>query len=75
LVGLDLRLYVADRNSQSIRAFNNPKKACEEHISGRYHMEVIDLFTYPEKARADQSSPYPLLSAGTPSRLGQESAA
>jgi len=44
----DLWLYVADENQQSMRAFQNLKNACEEHVSGRYHIKVVDVLTHPE---------------------------
>jgi circadian clock protein KaiB len=50
----DLRLYVADKSPRSITAFNNLKNACEEHMHGQYHIEVIDVITHPEAARAEQ---------------------
>ena len=62
----DLRLYVADHSPSSIRAFNNLKQACEEHMSGRYCIEVIDVLTHPEIARADQIVALPTLIRQSP---------
>ena len=39
----DLRLYVAGHTDKSLRAINNLKRICEEHLEGRYTIEVIDL--------------------------------
>jgi circadian clock protein KaiB len=38
----ELRLYVAGQTPKSLAAFANLKKICEEHLAGRYHIEVID---------------------------------
>jgi circadian clock protein KaiB len=54
-------LYVADESPRSIRAYNNLKDVREEHMSGRYHIEVIDVITHPEAARADQIVALPAL--------------
>lgn len=39
-----LRLYVADNSPKSIRAIENITKICEEHLSGNYELEVIDIY-------------------------------
>ena len=49
-----LRLYVAGQTPKSIRAFANLKVLCEEHLKGRYQIEVIDLLEHPHMARGDQ---------------------
>ena len=49
-----LRLYVAGQTPKSIRAFANLKVLCEEHLKGRYQIEVIDLLEHPDMARGDQ---------------------
>jgi len=49
-----LLLYVADKTSKSIAAFENLKQLCEEHLAGRYHIEVIDLVKNPKLAQGDQ---------------------
>src|SRR5712672_545118 len=50
----NLRLYVADSTPKSVRAFSNLKAMCEEHLKGRYRIEVIDLRKHPQLARGDQ---------------------
>jgi circadian clock protein KaiB len=57
----DLRLYVAGQTPKSIAAFNNLKRLCEEHLSGRYNIEVIDLIKNPKLARDDQIVAIPTL--------------
>lgn len=49
-----LRLYVADNTSKSVAAFRNLEHLCEEHLAGRYHIEVIDLLKNPQLAQGDQ---------------------
>ena len=50
----ELRLYVADNTLKSIAAFRNLEKLCEEHLAGRYRIEVIDLTKNPQLAQGDQ---------------------
>jgi len=56
-----LRLYVAGQTPKSIRAFANLKVLCEEHLKGRYRIEVIDLMENPQLARGDQIVAVPSL--------------
>ena len=57
----NLRLYVAGQSPKSIRAFDNLKILCEEHLKGRYQIEVIDLRENPQLARGDQIVAIPTL--------------
>jgi circadian clock protein KaiB len=57
----NLRLYVAGQTPKSIRAFANLKVLCEEHLKGRYQIEVIDLREHPQLARGDQIVAIPTL--------------
>src|SRR5258705_8386953 len=57
----NLRLYVAGQTPKSIRAFANLKLLCEEHLKGRYQIEVIDLRENPQLARDDQIVAIPTL--------------
>jgi circadian clock protein KaiB len=56
-----LRLYVAGQSPKSIRAFANLKVLCEEHLKGRYQIEVIDILENPQMARGDQIVAIPTL--------------
>jgi circadian clock protein KaiB len=56
-----LRLYVAGQTAKSIRAFANLKVLCDEHLKGRYQIEVIDLLEHPHMARGDQIVAIPTL--------------
>ena len=49
-----LRLYVAGQSPKASRAFANLKVLCDEHLTDRYQIEVIDLLEHPEMARGDQ---------------------
>ncbi len=57
----ELRLYVAGITPKSIEAFANLKKICEEHLAGKYHIEVVDLMESPKLARGDQILAIPTL--------------
>jgi circadian clock protein KaiB len=50
----ELRLYVHGQSPNSIRAIENLRGACEEHIPGRYRIEVVDLLENPRMAIDDQ---------------------
>jgi len=39
-----LRLYIAGNNARSQAAVENVKKICEEHLKGRYELEIIDIY-------------------------------
>lgn len=57
----DLRLYVAGHTDRSVRALSNLKRICEEHLAGRYSIEVIDLLVEPQLAVGDQIMALPTL--------------
>ena len=57
----ELRLYVAGQTPKSMTAFANLKKLCEEHLAGKYRIEVIDLLKNPQLARGDQILAIPTL--------------
>ena len=57
----ELRLYVAGQSPKAIRAFTNLRKICEEHLEGRYSIEVIDLLKDPQLGRGDQILAVPTL--------------
>jgi circadian clock protein KaiB len=48
-----LQLYVAGQSPKSMRAFANLTRICEEHLAGRYEIEIIDLVEHPALARTD----------------------
>jgi circadian clock protein KaiB len=57
----NLRLYVAGQTQKSMEAFENLKRISEEHLKGRYRIEVIDLTKNPQLARDDQILAIPTL--------------
>jgi circadian clock protein KaiB len=50
----ELRLYVAGQSPRSIAALANLRRICEEHLEGRYSIEVMDLLENPELAEGEQ---------------------
>ena len=56
-----LRLYVAGQTPKSLTAFANLKRICEEHLAGRYSIEVVDLLKNPQLAAGDQILAIPTL--------------
>jgi circadian clock protein KaiB len=56
-----LRLYVAGQTPKSLAALSNLKKICDEHLNGRYKIEVIDLVKNPQLAQGDQILAIPTL--------------
>lgn len=56
-----LRLYVAGQTPKSVRAYDNLKKICEEHLAGRYTIELIDLMKNPQLAKGDEIVAIPTL--------------
>ena len=56
-----LRLYVAGQTPKSVFALDNLKQICEEHLQGRYEIEVIDLLVSPQLAQGDQILALPTL--------------
>ena len=65
----NLRLYVAGQTPRSIAAFANLKKICEEHLSGRYTIEIVDLLKHPQLAAGDQIVAIPTLVRKLPEPL------
>ena len=57
----DLRLYVAGQSPRSVRALENLRQVCDEHLAGRYRVEVIDLLVNPSLARGDEIIAVPTL--------------
>jgi circadian clock protein KaiB len=57
----ELRLYVAGQTPNSIRAFSNLQKICDEHLKGKCKIEVVDLVKNPRLAAGDQILAIPTL--------------
>ena len=65
----ELRLYVAGPTPKSLTAFRNIERLCEEHLAGRYRIEVIDLLEHPDMARGDQIVAIPTLVIKLPAQV------
>ncbi len=57
----NLRLYVAGQSPKSLRAAQNLKKICDQHLAGQYSIEIIDLLVNPRLAKEDQIIAIPTL--------------
>ena len=57
----ELRLYVAGQTPKAVRAFANLRRICDEHLAGRYSIEVVDLLENPQLGRGDQILALPTL--------------
>lgn len=56
-----LRLYVAGMTPKSTQAIANVKRTCNEHLAGRYELEVIDIYQQPKLAKGEQIIAAPTL--------------
>jgi circadian clock protein KaiB len=56
-----LRLYVTGTTERSTRAIQNIRAVCDEHLSGRYELEVIDIYQQPVLAQGHQIVAAPTL--------------
>ena len=56
-----LRLYVIGTTPHSKRAIVNIRKICEEHLQGRYELEIVDIARYPTLAEGEQIIAAPTL--------------
>jgi circadian clock protein KaiB len=65
----NLRLYTAGQSPKSLAALDNLKRLCEQHLAGRYTIEVIDLLKNPRLAKDDQIVAIPTLVRKLPEPL------
>ncbi len=56
-----LRLYIAGSSTRSMQAIENIKNICEDHLQGKYELQVIDLFQQPQLAQGEQIIAAPTL--------------
>ncbi len=56
-----LRLYVAGSTLRSLKAIENIKKICTEHLHGRCDLQVIDIYQQPSLAKGEQIIAAPTL--------------
>ena len=64
-----LRLYVTGVTPKSLRAIDNIKRICEQHLKGRYRLEIIDIYQQPVLAAGDQIIAAPTLVKKLPAPL------
>ena len=64
-----LRLYITGSSPRSTRAVANVKRICEEHLKGRYDLEVIDIYQQPVLAAGEQVIAAPTLIKKLPEPL------
>ena len=57
----ELRLYTAGQTPKSLAAIKNLQKVCDEHLAGRYDIEIIDLLKNPRLAKDHQIVAIPTL--------------
>ena len=65
----ELKLYVAGKTLKSQTALKNLNKYCEQHLKGKYKIEVIDLLKNPRLAEGDQIFAIPTLVKKVPEPL------
>jgi len=56
-----LRLYVTGTTRHSARAIVNIRKICEEHLQGRYELEIVDISQHPTLVEGEQIIAAPTL--------------
>ncbi|MBS7563826.1 circadian clock KaiB family protein [Mucilaginibacter sp. Bleaf8] len=56
-----LRLFVAGTSRVSVRAITNLKEVLEQHLKGRYELEIVDIHQQPEMAREENITAVPTL--------------
>jgi circadian clock protein KaiB len=67
---LMLRLYVAGASRRSTDTISTLLKICEQHLAGRYQLEILDVYQHTARAYADAilATPTLLLIAPAPGR-------
>ncbi len=65
----ELRLYTAGQTPKSLAAIKNLRKVCDEHLAGRYEIEIVDLLKNPRLAKDHQIVAIPTLVRKLPSPI------
>jgi len=60
------KLYIAGKTPQAMFAEKNLRKFCDKHIGGEYYIEIIDLFTHPQRAGDDRIIAVPAITSSRP---------
>jgi len=64
-----LKLYVAGMTPKSSTAIRSVTDICEEHLKGRYTLEVVDIYQRPTLAQGEQIIAAPTLIKKLPEPL------
>jgi circadian clock protein KaiB len=64
-----LRLYVTGMTPRSMQAIAILREICEQHLSGRYELEIIDIYQHPQLARDEQVVAAPTLIKSLPAPI------
>jgi circadian clock protein KaiB len=64
-----LRLYVTGMTPRSSQAVASIKALCEQHLQGRYDLEVVDIYQHPQLAKDEQIIAVPTLVKHLPAPL------
>ena len=64
-----LRLFITGATPNSVRALSNIREICENHLKGRYTLEIIDVYQQPLLAKDQQIIALPMLVKSTPMPL------
>ncbi len=56
-----LRLFVTGTSPVSVRAISNLKRICEQHLSGRYELEIVDVYQQPLLVQEEDITAVPVL--------------
>lgn len=64
-----LRLFVAGTTTRSQNAITNVRRICDQHLAGRFDLEVIDVYTHPVETREFQIVATPTLVKVAPEPL------
>ncbi|HEX6637087.1 MAG TPA: circadian clock KaiB family protein [Steroidobacteraceae bacterium] len=67
----ELRLYVTGMTPRSTRAIESVRAICEEHLAGRYDLEIIDVYQTPGRITQDHVVAIPTLIKATPVPMRQ----
>ncbi|HEX5223443.1 MAG TPA: circadian clock KaiB family protein [Verrucomicrobiae bacterium] len=59
--GFVLKLFITGMTSHSLAAISSIKKICEQHLSGQYELEIVDLYRQPARAKKHQIVAAPTL--------------
>ena len=62
----NLRLFITGTSPNSVRAIKNLRDICEEHLKGRYSLEIIDVYQQEVLAKEEQIIALPLLIKKSP---------